>query len=143
MIAVTTNADEMIVDGDCSLREAIHAAADNAAVDACAAGSGADTISVPTGIFEVASTLALNPDLTIQGAGRDATVLDGGDAVQIFSRTGAAGSIEIRDLSIEHGYSDLCLQQSGRQRGRPGDLRRRRPDRRGRTDGSDGSAVRV
>ena len=50
-ITVTTTSDELNGDGDCSLREAIVAANTNAAVDACPAGTGADTITLPAGTF--------------------------------------------------------------------------------------------
>ena len=39
-ITVNTTTDELNADGDCSLREAIIAANTDAAIDACAAGSG-------------------------------------------------------------------------------------------------------
>lgn len=104
VITVSTMADAEVADGNCSLREAIHAAAIDASIDACAAGSGADTIAVPAGTVALTSTLDLQRDLTIQGGGVDATFLDGGDAVQVFRRVGPAGPIEIRDLSIEHGH---------------------------------------
>src|SRR5437899_746823 len=50
-ILVTTTADELNADGDCSLRDAIQAANTDAAVDTCPAGSGADTIVVPAGSY--------------------------------------------------------------------------------------------
>ena len=46
-IAVDTTTDELNSDGDCSLREAVQAANTDAAVDGCAAGSGADMIRCP------------------------------------------------------------------------------------------------
>ena len=46
-INVTTQTDELNNDGDCSLREAIRAANLNAAVDACPAGIGFDTVALP------------------------------------------------------------------------------------------------
>ena len=51
VITVTTTTDELNADGDCSLREAITAANNDAAVDACVAGSGADTIEIPAGLY--------------------------------------------------------------------------------------------
>jgi len=48
IINVNTTDDELNSDGDCSLREAIRAANSDAAVDACLAGSGADTIIPPS-----------------------------------------------------------------------------------------------
>ena len=61
-ITVTTTDDELNADGDCSLREAIQAANTDAAVDACAAGSGPDTSTPPAGAYT----------LSIAGAGEDA-----------------------------------------------------------------------
>jgi len=61
-ILVTTTADELNNDGDCSLREAIETANRDTDVDACAAGSGADTVIVPEGIYTT----------TITGSGEDA-----------------------------------------------------------------------
>ena len=49
-ILVTTLTDELNSDGDCALREAIRAANLDQAVDACAAGSGADTIVLQGGV---------------------------------------------------------------------------------------------
>ena len=48
-ITVTTTVDEVAITGNCSLREAVIAANTDAAVDACAAGAGADTIAIPLG----------------------------------------------------------------------------------------------
>src|SRR5262245_1907614 len=60
-IVVTTLADDTTVNGNCTLREAVIAANTDAAVDACAAGSGADVITVPAGTYV----------LTLVGAGED------------------------------------------------------------------------
>jgi CSLREA domain-containing protein len=61
-ITVNTTADELNADGDCSLREAIAAANTDAAVDACAKGSGADTINVPSGTYPLSSQLTYGSD---------------------------------------------------------------------------------
>jgi CSLREA domain-containing protein len=50
IITVNTTDDELNTDGDCALREAIRAANLDTAVDACAAGSGADTISFASSV---------------------------------------------------------------------------------------------
>jgi CSLREA domain-containing protein len=71
-IVVNTTADELNTDGDCSLREAITAANTDAAVDACAAGDGADTISFSglgfNAINVVAALPTITSDVTIDGA---------------------------------------------------------------------------
>lgn len=61
-IAVTTFEDELFVDGDCSLREAVIASNTDAPVDACPAGGADDLILLSVGTYR----------LTIAGAGEDA-----------------------------------------------------------------------
>ena len=76
-ITVTTTADELNADGDCSLREAIHAANTDTAVDACPAGSGADTITVPAGTYTLTiSHLFIKTNLTINGSGMGSTIIE-------------------------------------------------------------------
>jgi hypothetical protein len=48
---ITTFSDAAIVDGNCTLREALRAADGNVAVDACPAGTAADNIVLPTGTY--------------------------------------------------------------------------------------------
>src|SRR3954451_11338058 len=55
-ITVNTTADEYDTGAGCSLREAIQAANTDAAFGGCAAGSGADTISVPAGTYTLTLT---------------------------------------------------------------------------------------
>lgn len=50
-ITVTTSEDELNSDGDCSLREAIASANIDAGFDACVAGFGEDTITLPAGVY--------------------------------------------------------------------------------------------
>lgn len=69
-ILVNTLTDELNSDGDCSLREAIRAANLDQAVDACPAGSGADTIVLQSGVTYTltragADDTAVNGDLDI------------------------------------------------------------------------------
>ncbi|GAB4579344.1 MAG: hypothetical protein Fur0022_20820 [Anaerolineales bacterium] len=86
IINVTTTNDELNFDGDCSLREAIRAANTDLAVDACPAGSGADTINVPAGTYNLTQTngaedakgdLDIQTDMIIQGTSAATTVLHG------------------------------------------------------------------
>jgi uncharacterized repeat protein (TIGR01451 family)/CSLREA domain-containing protein len=87
-ITVTTTDDELNTDGDCSLREAIQAANTDTAVDACTAGSGADTIVVPGGTYTLAISganeeanatgdLDVGADVTITGAGSGSAIVAG------------------------------------------------------------------
>jgi CSLREA domain-containing protein len=73
-VTVTTNADDSINNGNCTLREAIIAANTNAAVDGCTAGaSGADTInfaipgSGPHTIAPTSQLPTITQPLTING----------------------------------------------------------------------------
>src|SRR5215210_1583325 len=50
-ITVTTTADDLTSNGNCSLREAIRAANLDAVVDTCRAGSGSDIILIPAGTY--------------------------------------------------------------------------------------------
>ena len=81
-ITVTGRTDELDANGVCSLREAIQAANTDAAVDACPAGSGADTIVLDRGSYVLFGTdprtqqqLTIDSDLTLTGAGCRATAL--------------------------------------------------------------------
>ncbi|MFZ0427714.1 MAG: CSLREA domain-containing protein [Acidobacteriota bacterium] len=88
-IPVTTTADDLAIDGDCTLREAVIAANTDLPVDRCPAGSGADTILLPAGTYVLSLTgpgedasqsgdLDISSDVTIRGAGAAVTYIDGG-----------------------------------------------------------------
>jgi CSLREA domain-containing protein len=114
-IAVTTTADELNTDGDCSLREAIKAANSDSAVDACAAGSGADTITLPAGVYtltlqgtgeDIAATgdLDITGALTITGADAASTIVESGNQNdRVFEILGATATLS--QLTIRNGNS--------------------------------------
>lgn len=115
-ITVTTTVDENNTDGDCSLREAIIAANDNRATDACTAGSasGVDTVIVPAGDYlflipeagDDAETgdLDLTDDISIVGAGRAATVIHANGLDRVFSvDTAVVDSVQISNLTLTGG----------------------------------------
>ena len=123
-LTVTTTDDELNTDGDCSLREAIQAANTDTAVDACFAGSGADTIVVPAGtyllsisVFEDApeydnqqGDLDISSDVTIQGGGAATTIIDGAG---LDRQTGGArvlqiitGQVYLSGVTIRNGFDD-------------------------------------
>jgi hypothetical protein len=77
-IAVTTTVESPGADGDCTLGEAIQAAEGDGRVDACAAGAGADTITLPTGIYSLGSAVTTS-------AGRSAFLVT--TAIRIVGRT--------------------------------------------------------
>ncbi len=106
---VTTNADTTIcVPGNCSLRGAVLAA--NAAGDA-------DTIVIPPGTFTLslgaADEASGQPDasvgdldlltpITLTGAGREQTLIDGGGRFRVLNVFGA-GPTTVRGVTLQHG----------------------------------------
>ena len=94
-ITVNTTTDDDTVNGNCTLREAIRAANLDQAVDACSAGSGADTIDLPAGTYVLAlpgagensaatGDLDVTEALTILGAGKVNTVINGNGLDRVF-----------------------------------------------------------
>jgi CSLREA domain-containing protein/uncharacterized repeat protein (TIGR01451 family) len=76
-LTVTTTDDELNSDGDCSLREATHAANTNAVVDACGTGFAADTVIVPAGTYSMnfGDSLKLLESVNLVGAGAGSTTI--------------------------------------------------------------------
>jgi len=111
-INVNTTDDELNNDGDCSLREAIRAANTDAAVDACPAGCGADTINLPAGTYNLTiagagedaaltGDLDITQNLTINGAGAATTVIDGGGLDRVFHAL--SGNVTFSNVTIRNG----------------------------------------
>jgi CSLREA domain-containing protein len=113
-ISVTTTTDNLSVNGDCSLREAIMAANTDAVVDSCGAGSGADTIILPAGPYTLSipggedgnasGDLDITADLTISGAGAATAIVDGGALDRVFHLLGAI-TVNLSGLTIQNGSS--------------------------------------
>jgi CSLREA domain-containing protein len=112
-IAVSTTADELNADGDCSLREAIRAANLDLAVDGCPKGSGADTISLPAGTYvlnlpganenaALTGDLDITHDLTITGAGKASTIIDGNSLDRVIE---TMADVHISGVTISGGDS--------------------------------------
>lgn len=91
-ITVDTTDDELNLDADCSLREAIQAANTNATVSGCDAGSAAvvDVNQVPAGTYT----------LDLIGTGDDANAQGDLDILQSVTINGAGSGVTI----IENGY---------------------------------------
>ncbi|MCZ7685059.1 MAG: CSLREA domain-containing protein [Sandaracinaceae bacterium] len=115
-ITVNTGADELNTDGDCSLREAIAAANGDVAVDACTAGSGADTIEVGATNFVLSRTgsgedanatgdLDVATEITITGTG----FVDGAASDRVL-HVAATGILTITGLTIRNG---LAVEENG------------------------------
>jgi len=125
-ITVNTNDDELDTDGDCSLREAIQAANTDAAVDNCTAGSGADTIIVPAGIYVLSiagagedlnetGDLDITSAVTINGAGAATTVIDGADLDRVFHTDplGSGVTVVITDVTVRNGFAPPFVDLGG------------------------------
>lgn len=112
-ILVNTTVDELNTDGDCSLREAIRAANTDLPVDACQAGSGADTITLPTGLYALAiagrnenlsatGDLDITGGLVISGADEAVTLINGNGLDRVFEIFGPA-AVTISEVTIQGG----------------------------------------
>lgn len=111
VITVNSLADDLEMNRNCTLREALRAAAVNTAWDGCAAGSpdSADLI-----VFSVNGTIEMAlgeyvvaTEVTIRGNGRDQTIIDAGNHSRAFRLipTDAPQTIKLEDLSLQNGNS--------------------------------------
>jgi len=102
-ISVNTTSDDLTNNGNCTLREAIRAANTQASVDHCPAGQGADVIIVPSGIYTLTmGVLSIQTDLTLNGAGTNSTIIEGGSQSRIFN-VGSPLTATISNVTIQHG----------------------------------------
>ena len=106
--SIATPADDAVVNGNCTLREAIRAANTNAAVDTCLAGEASDTITLPAGTYPFGGQEILNGaggSLTIQSLTLNSppdVTIDLGNADRFLSLTGP-GSYVLGGLAIVNG----------------------------------------
>ena len=113
-ILVTSNADGVATDGNCTLREAVQAANTNTAVDLCAAGDADnDTIAfaTPFTITLTAGEILITDDVAITG-GATRTTINAAGASRIFdvNTTGGAGSLQrvsFTALVLQNGNSSM------------------------------------
>jgi CSLREA domain-containing protein len=113
-ILVTTGNDDVSINGNCTLREAVLAANTDTAVDACAAGNGADIIRLPageglltlSGIEDAgfAGDLDVSTPISVIGAGIDATFVDGGQAERVFE-VHSGGRLDLQRLTLRGGQA--------------------------------------
>jgi CSLREA domain-containing protein len=111
-ISVTTTADELTQNGQCSLREAIRNANADARVHPdCPAGNGADVIVLQPGTYKLSipsagGEAAIDGDLDVTGdltiSGQDATV-DGNELDRVFEIR--SGTTTINRLTIRKGFT--------------------------------------
>jgi len=119
-ITPTTFADDLMNNGNCTLREAVLAANTDAPVDACPAGSAADVIQLQAGTYQLtvqgvgedaaaSGDLDIVSDLTVQGAGPTATVVVGAWAAntdRIFHVLTAGTDAALNNLTVRDGGGD-------------------------------------
>ncbi len=118
-ITVDTTADDITVNGNCTLREAIEAANTDAAVDGCTAGSGDDTITLAADTYELTiagadedanqtGDLDISSNITIQGDGAETTIIQGGPSAgngidRVFHITAAGSTVTLNDVTVRYG----------------------------------------
>ena len=85
------------VGGSCSLADAITAANTDAASGGCAAGSGADVITLGGDVTLTADLPAITTDITINGGGHK---IDGGDAHHAFRITTPGVTLRLNNLRL-------------------------------------------
>ncbi len=114
----TLDANGSLIDGSCSLREAIIAANRDMAVDGCVAGNGDDTIIIPVGTYFLAiagvnedgalsGDLDITGNLTLSGAGSGKTIIDAGgiDRVLHVDPACAGIAVNISGITIQNGQA--------------------------------------
>jgi hypothetical protein len=112
-IAVTTTAESPGAAGDCTIGEAIEAANTDAAVDGCAAGSGADAVMLPAGTYKLTSgsttaagvsAFVVTSQITVLGAGSTVTLAAGVTNLRFFEVT-TAGTLTLEGLTLLGGIA--------------------------------------
>ena len=110
IITVTSVADNLDVDTQVTLREALQAANDDTSVDGSTAGSDADTIQFAAGLAGQTITLGgtqlvINSALTINGLGATQLSISGNNTSRIFEVL-ANNSVTISGLTLTQGQAD-------------------------------------
>ncbi len=131
-ITVTTLADELTANSQCSLREAIQSANTDSAVGGCPAGSGDDRILLPNGILLLTlaganednngtGDLDIRSNLTLSGLGTAATVINGNQLDRVL-QIHPGVTVTAEHLTITNGKSPAgAASSSGRgEDGAPG-----------------------
>lgn len=108
-ISVYTLADDVVDDGECTLREAIIAANTDTGSGSlpgeCPAGNGDDVIDLTplNGTILLTAPLPdISTNMVLQGPGQTTLTLDGGGKYRVFKISG--GDVTISGLTIANGY---------------------------------------
>ncbi len=113
---VTENSP-FVVNGNCTIGEALRASATNLPVDACPAGTtGIDIIDLPEGTFTRLTDTSWGelPDkIILRGAGIGKTVLTADPTVHSGILRASGGTRTIQELTIRGGLANCCNQNLG------------------------------
>lgn len=109
-IAVTTIAPSPGGSSDCTLGEAIQAANSDAPVDGCAAGSGSDVISIPSGTYTLSSVDHISEDGPVALPDFESTItLDGANSQDtIIQRDPTGGTPSFMLLHMNVSTDNQC-----------------------------------
>ena len=118
-IEVNTFEDELNIDGNCSLREAIQAANTDQKFDECPAGQGADTIELPPGTYTLwlpgadeegnaTGDLDIHSDLALHGVWSGVTIIDGNQLDRVLHVHGGA-AVQVSGVTIRNGLTPSGL----------------------------------
>jgi len=121
-IQVDTTDDELNIDNNCSLREAILAANTNSQVDACSPGGESDLILLPAGGYlltitgiddtALAGDLDILGDLVIRGESNLSSIVDGDGIDRVFHIAESA-VVQFEHLTIQNGNETSSLLGGG------------------------------
>lgn len=104
-ITVNTTGDEIQIDGQCTLREALaNANNDNKTAEDCAAGNGDDVIDLTniSGTILLEDQLEISSSLHLLGPGAEVLALDGHRKNRIFMIDEGV-TVEIDNVTVTHG----------------------------------------
>jgi predicted outer membrane repeat protein len=112
-ITVTTTEDTL-APGACSLRQALLAANSDAPVGACPAGSGADLVLLPVGVYTLSlmgmeedagltGDLDITSSLTLRGAGQEQTIIDADMIDRVLDIHPGVHIVKLEDLTVRNG----------------------------------------
>lgn len=123
-IVVTAFSDDLLTNGNCTLREAIQAANTDTAVDLCPAGSGADVITLSAGTYALTRTgadedlnqtgdLDITSILTIRGVDRSTTSIAANTLLDRAIHILSGAQVTLQAMSIANGGDGTNNQLDG------------------------------
>ena len=125
IIVVNTTDDEYGANMEtCSLREAIQAANTDTAFGGCAAGSGADTITLPAGVYTLTRAgagedanatgdLDFVSEIILNGAGADETIIDA-DQLDRVLQVLAGAAVTLDGVTLRDGQSPDTMDENSK-----------------------------